>query len=396
MESAGTRIAVLRKLAGWTQQQLAARTFVSTSLVKKVEQGRTPPSPAFLSACAKAFGVDARELHGVRIADVVADFHSEQADIPELREALHAFDDPRPSGRELSTPELRALLDRAERLRAAQRYADLARLLPQALHHLFALVGDTSPGTDDGERARAVLHDTYRLSASVAGRFGHPDLAAIATERHVAIAPDTGDPLRREVSAWHRSSQFLQSGHHASGARLLDRALHRVADRTDPRALGVRAQLHLRAAVLAARGGDGDRADEHVRSARELVRAGAEAAPYCNTDASELNVDVHWCAVPVERYDATEAVSRGARVSIVDAARPERVARHHIDQARAWTLHGNRDRALDELNSARRVSPHQVRAHPSVRETVRALLAGERRPSGGLTGFARWAGVSGL
>lgn len=393
MESAGVRIAVLRKLAGWTQQQLAARTFVSTSLVKKVEQGRTPPSSAFIAACAKAFGVDVRELHGVRVADVVTDFHSEQADIPELREALHAFDDPQPSAPELGVEELRALLDRAERLRAAQRYAELTRMLPQTLHHLHALAGRAVPGTSDGEQVRSVLHDAYRLSASAAGRFGHPDLAAIASERHVALAPETGDPLRLAVSDWHRSSNFLQAGHHSAGSRLLGRALNRIGDRRDPRALGVQAQLHLRAAVLAARSGDVERADDHVRSARELVGAGADAVPYYNTDASKLNVDVHWCAVPVEHYDPTEAVSRAARVVIADPTRPERVARHHIDQARAWTLHGSGERALAELNAARRVSPHQVRVHPSVRETVRVLLAGERRVPGGLKGFARWMGL---
>lgn len=396
MESAGVRIAVLRKLAGWTQQQLAARIFVSTSLVKKVEQGRTPPSPAFVAACAKAFGVDVRELHGVRVADVVADFHSEQADIHELREALHAFDDPRPSTPELAPGELRSLLDRAELLRAAQRYAELARALPQVLQHLHVLAGNTAPGTSDGEEARSMLHDAYRLSASAAGRFGHLDLAAIASERHVALAPETGDPLRQAISDWHRSSNFLQAGHHSAGSRLLGRALHRIADRRDPRALGVQAQLHLRSAVLAARGGDAERADDHVRSAGDLVRAGADPAPYYNTDAGKLNVNVHWCAVPVERCDPTEAVSRAARVVIVDSGRPERVARHHIDQARAWTLHGDRGRALAELNAARRVSPHQVRTHPSVRETVRALLAADRRVSGGLAGFARWVGVSGI
>ncbi|MEB3368437.1 helix-turn-helix domain-containing protein [Saccharopolyspora mangrovi] len=392
MEGVGVRIAVLRKLAGWTQQQLAARTFASTSLVKKVEQGRTPPSPAFVAACAKAFGVDVRELHGVRVADAVAGFHSEQADIAELREALHSFDDPQPSGDELGAQELRALLDRAERLRAAQRYAELARTLPQALHHLYALVADTEPGTSSGERARSALHDGYRLSASVAGRFGHPDLAAIASERHVALAPATGDPLRKAVSAWHRSSGLLQAGHYSAGARLLGRTLDGIAGQRRPRALGVRAQLHLRSAVLAARAGDGERADDHVRSARELVEAGADPTPYYNTDASELNVDVHWCAVPVERYDATEAVTRAARVVIADPGKPERVAHHHIDQARAWVLRGDGERALGELHAARRVSPQQVRAHPSVRETVRALVAGERRVSAGLAAFARWVG----
>lgn len=41
------RVAESRKLAGLTQNQLAQRANVSASLVRKVEQGRAPASPAF-------------------------------------------------------------------------------------------------------------------------------------------------------------------------------------------------------------------------------------------------------------------------------------------------------------------------------------------------------------
>ncbi len=391
---AGARIAGLRKLAGWTQHQLAARAFVSTSLVKKVEQGRTPPSPAFVASCAAALGVEVRELYGVQVADKISEFHSETAGISELREALQAFDDPQPAEPGLSASALRRQLDRAETFRTGQKYADLAMLLPQVLHHLFVLVADSSPTTREGELARGLLHDAYRLAATVGGRFGHPDIAAAASERHVMLAGATGDPLRVAVSDWHRSTHFLQNGNYAAGLRLLDRSLQRVADQPQQSdALGIAAQLHLRAAVMSARNGDGERADDHIQEARALISQGAAASPYYNTDASELNAVIHWCAVPVERYDGTEAVNRASRVKVFDPARPERVGHHHIDQARAWMLHGNRDRALDELNLARRISPHHTRTHPSVRETVRALAAADRRATDSLAVFVRWAGI---
>ncbi|QUH00155.1 helix-turn-helix transcriptional regulator [Saccharopolyspora erythraea] len=393
-EGAGARIARLRKLAGWTQHQLAARAFVSTSLVKKVEQGRTPPSPAFVAACARALGVEVRALYGVPDTGILAAPNTRDADVAALREALQSFDDPRPPAGPPDAFALLRRLDRAEELRRRQRYVELASVLPPALHHLYVLVADTPGDTGAGERARAMLHDAYRLAATVGGRFGRPDLAATASERHVALAASTGDPLRSAVSDWHRSSHFLQNGHYASGLRLLERALGRVAEQPpNDAALGVAVQLHLRAAVMSARGGDGQRADDHVREAGALVGRGADPTPYYNTDASRLNVDVHWCAVPVERHDGTEAVTRAGRVRVADPARPERVGHHHIDQARAWTLHGDRDRALAELDAARRVSPHHTRAHPSVRETVRALAAADRRRTTSLANFARWAGV---
>ncbi|MBB5159990.1 helix-turn-helix domain-containing protein [Saccharopolyspora phatthalungensis] len=391
---AGARIARLRKLAGWTQPQLAARIFVSTSLVKKVEQGRTPPSPAFVTSCAAALGVEVRELYGVRVADNISEFHSESAGISELREALQCFDDPQPAEPALRPDHIRAHLNRAESFRRGQKYADLALILPQVLHHLFVQVAETSPTTWQGEQNRGMLHDAYRLAATVGGRFGHPDIAATASERHVTLAPATGDPLRSAVSDWHRSTHFLQNGHYAGGLRLLNRALQHVEDQPGSHAAhGVAAQLQLRAAVLAARNDDAERADDHIREARTRVSLGASPSPYYNTDASELNVLIHWCAVPVERYDGTEAVARASRITVADPTRPERVGHHHIDQARAWMLHGDRERALAELNLARRFSPHHTRTHPSVRETVRALATADRRATTSLAGFARWAGI---
>jgi hypothetical protein len=117
------------------------------------------------------------------------------------------------------------------------------------------------------------------------------------------------------------------------------------------------------------------------------------ARPYYNIDASQLNIDVHWCAVPVENYDGAESIRRAEQVRVVDPSRPERVGHHHIDQARAWLLHGNRERAVAHLNSARRVAADRIRHHPQVHATVMALARADRRVTDSLAGFARWAGV---
>lgn len=393
-ERVGSRVAKLRKLAGWTQHQLAARAFVSTSLVKQVEQGKTPPSPAFVASCAQALGVDARDLYGISAEESITELHSQVAGIVELREALHAFDDPQPTGDLLSVSALRQSLNKLERRRRSQKFSELAMALPATMHHLFAHVERTAPETDAGEDARSMLHDTYRLVANVGHHFRQADIAATASERHIFLAPSTGDPLRVALSDWHRSTHFMQNGLYAAGNRLLDRAIAKISERPpSPKSNGMSVQLHLRAAVMAARGGDGERADDHVREARRLVRNGCESTPYYNTDASELNVAIHWCAIPVEMYDGSESVNRASKVAIVDRTRPERVAHHHIDQARAWLLHENRERALTELNHARRISPQQTRMHPSVHETVRAIAEADRRATDTLAGFARWAGI---
>ncbi|HWR48277.1 MAG TPA: helix-turn-helix transcriptional regulator [Pseudonocardiaceae bacterium] len=58
----GARVAEERKLAGLTQHQLATRATVSVSLIRAVEQGRRPASPAFVSAVGRALGIGVADL----------------------------------------------------------------------------------------------------------------------------------------------------------------------------------------------------------------------------------------------------------------------------------------------------------------------------------------------
>ncbi len=153
-------------------------------------------------------------------------------------------------------------------------------------------------------------------------------------------------------------------------------------------------QLDLRSAILAARAGDPVEADDYLGEVRAFAdEFQPPAVPYYGVDASTTNIVVHWCAKPVENYNGTEAVRRASAVEVTDPRRPERVGHHHIDMARAWMLHGDRERTLAKLNAAREVAPNATRHHPSVTETVRALAASERRTTATPAGFARWAGV---
>lgn len=378
-ERVGGRLRKLRKLRGMTQQQLAGQTHFSVSLIKKVEQGSVPPSSAFVAVAAHALNVPVAQLYGTDGWQVLEE--SSAARLDDLRSALDAWDDPRPEGRPPSLASINHRLDEISKRITGTRYADAAVDLPPLLHHLYAMAGE--PGRV-GEQARAALHDAYRFSAAVAGRFRQADLAAIASERHVQLAPRTGDPSRVTISAFHRSSRHLQRGDFDGGLRLLERAQRDVDERSP-----VAAQVHLRSAVLAARSGQLDRADEYVSAARAVQPGPA----YRGVDASLLNIDIHWCAAPVEALNGAEAVRRGAQVHLADRSRPERIGHHHIDQARAWLLHGNRDQTLAELNAARAIAPFNTRHHPAVRETVLALAESDRRRTHSLAGFARWAGI---
>lgn len=49
-----------------------------------------------------------------------------------------------------------------------------------------------------------------------------------------------------------------------------------------------------------------------------------------------------------------------------------------MDLSRAWLWHGNRDKALAELETAERVAPQLVRHHPIARATLRSMVYAER------------------
>ncbi|HEX5407767.1 MAG TPA: helix-turn-helix transcriptional regulator [Pseudonocardiaceae bacterium] len=388
--SVSARLRRLRKLRGLTQHQLAAGSHFSVSLIQKVEQGTQPPSAAFVARVAHTLAVTPQHLYGTEEQSIFEQPQAEAVGIGSLRTALDAYDDPTPEGDPLDLATVVRRLDQVGRQIAGLRYAEATSHLPDLLHHLYVLA--EQPG-HAGERSRAALHDAYRMAATLAGRFRQADLAAVASERHVRLAPLTGDPLRIAISAYHRSSRHLQHGEYRTGLRILERARVEVTDTAVGRAVTI--QLDLRSAVLVARTGDTQAADGYLDRARAIIKQfGPPASPYYNIDASALNVAVHWCAAPVENYDATEAIRRAQQVTVVDPNRPERVAHHHIDMGRAWMLHGDREQAMANLNAARHVAPFNTRNHPSVRETILALAEADRRRTESLANFARWAGIA--
>lgn len=394
VDGVGSRIARLRKLRGMKQHQLASLAYVSTSLVKQVEQGRVPASAGFVASAARVLAVDASELYGLHTEEALAALPADEAGIVELRAALEPWDDADLDVPPRSVAGLAVEISQLDRLRQRFRYEEISQALPSLLYQLFALRREAEPGTRHAERVLTMLHDAYRLTATVGGRFGSAEIAAIASERHVALAPKTGDPLRVGVSTYHRTTYHLRNGQFVSGLRLLERAGDLADEVGSLTARSVQIQLHLRSAVLAARARMAERADDHLREARNLRdRFLPPAEPYLNTNAGALNIAVHWCAVPVEYENGGEALFRANQIDLADPTQRERIAHHHIDMARAALLHGSRERCLAELDAAKRANPRDTRTHPGVHETVRGLANADRRSTDSLAGFARWAGI---
>jgi len=387
----GERTARARKLTRLTQQQLAQKANVSVSLLRKVERGARPASPAFIAAVAGALGVDIENLTGQPYTPARDDAGA-HATIRELRRKILAFND-EPLSAPITLKELTTALHRVQESRRRGRFGDHIAELPDVIHGLHALAAE-EPSERRLERIYATLAYAYNSASSVAYRYGYLDLAALAAERCVWAAERSGDPVWPIAAEYHRALILLYSGSYAGGLRIIARA-QTVGEQlpTTPEVLAVRGALHLRGSILSARALDADAADTHLREARRIAETiGSAQYQEYGTGFHLANVDIHSVSVPVELSDGTTAVARAERIRLPASVTPSRAGHHWIDVSRAWLLHGDKQRALASLDRARRIAPGLTRNHPQVHETVR-VLAHARRGTDSLARFAKWANV---
>lgn len=391
----GARAARARKLAGFSQRQLAERANVSLSLLRKVEQGHRPASPAFTAAVARALGLSPSALYGQPYEATTRTEAAVHAAIPELRRALVAFDnddlpDPPPT-----LDELLARLDRIREANRRARFGEATAGLPDVLRGLHYAAG-IEPAGQRRERIMTALAYAYSKAMLAAYQFGYLDLAGLAAERCCWAAAQSGDPLWPIAAEYNRALILLYSGAYTAGLRVIDRAYTDTETLpTEPDTLAVRGALHLRGSILSARAANAQTAEAHLTGAREIAQQLADTRfNHYGTGFRPSNVDIHSVSVPVELCDGTTAVTRAVRLHLPPGTAPCRVGHHHVDVSRAWLLHGNRDKAITSLLEARRVAPELTRYHPQVHETLRALARDDRRTTTAVANMARWAGVT--
>ena len=389
----GQRVAAQRKLAGLTQYQLADRAHVSKSLVSQVERGVVPASPAFTASIARALRVDVDTLTGEPYGPPLTSPASDHAGIPELRIVLGRDEESDLTGPPMTPAQLRAQLDQCQAHREKSRYSSLVTALPELLNHAYAVVTQARPGTET-DTAWALLDDTYELTNVACLRFGYYDLGALAARCGRDAAAKSGDPLRAAAATFRYSTVQLRRGDYTTVLRVTDRGYALLDSNHSPAAQAVRVVLHLRQSAVQARMGALDRSDEHLDEARRLVASDVPANPFYGVNANAANVDIHYVSAPVQFSDGATAVTRAEQVRLSADTQPSRIGNHWINVARAWTLHGNRAKALGALKEARRITPQQTRYHSSVHETVRILAETDRRATDTLAGFARWIGVT--
>lgn len=393
-ETIGPRIARARKLrGGLTQRELAARVPCSKSLIAQVERGHKPASPSLVAAVARALNVDITELTGQPYRGRTERTDRIHATVPQLRQALVYWDvlpDLEFPPRSLNA--LRADVLKVTAFRQSARYVELGALLPSLIKELIC----AAHGATGHERADlfGLLAAAYSAADSMAYKLGYMDLFNLAVERVAWAASQAEDPLLGAVTDTRRSMAFVVTAAWDGGLKLLDRTSRQLqGELTDDSAvLSVYGTVHLRAAILAARGNRSSVAWEHMNEARETAqRIGVDTADY-SLLFGPSNVTIHEVAVAVELGDADKAIRLGGDLELPETLPAERSSHHYIDLSRAWLWTGQREKALQCLLAAESLAPQRTRYHPMARETVGRLLDMQRRVPENLRGVARRMG----
>ena len=395
-ERTGVRIAEQRKLAGLTQRGLAQRIPYSYSLLRQVEEGHKNASPDLLAAVARALHIDVTALTGQPyLTELRQDRLAEL--IRPIREALDLYDlDPDPATAHRPKEELLREADELCRMVRATQLNSAARALPLLLTQLTA-AAHRAPATCVWQ----ALGSCYRTAHDVAAKLGFYDLSTIALDRMGWAAERAGDPMLAAVRQYMRALVYFREGEQDVGLRLVQKG-HALVERpahggrsddAATEALAVCGQLHLGAAIIAARARDTDGVRTHLDEASAHARRTGEVGRVHWLSFGPANVAAHELSAHVELNRFGRALQVAQRLHLPHGWAMSRRAHVHLDRARCEMETGRTEAALESLMTARRMAPQQTRYHPGARETLKGLLHQRRRTPGTLGYMAAWVGL---
>jgi hypothetical protein len=260
------------------------------------------------------------------------------------------------------------------------------QVLPDLLRETRALA-EVSTG-HEREEAFAIYAVCCKFAHTAGHALGHPELIAMACERAAWSARLSGDSVMPAVADWMRVWDMWATADWSDAIALSDRAIQTVQeqyDQGDPLAVRAWGSLQLRAAVSAARAGHSAEAEDRIEHAQSAAnRLGDYAGPPLydrhSLTFSPGNVQIHAISVALEMHEQRKALAINRRTSrsLVATLPNSRQGHHHMDLARAWLWDGNRDKAVQELETAERIAPQLIRNHPIARSTLRSIVYAER------------------
>ncbi|WP_236567929.1 MULTISPECIES: helix-turn-helix transcriptional regulator [unclassified Nocardiopsis] len=357
---------------GLTDRRKAMEALRGLGALDAAEDIRDPEQAANTSLAGQPRGVDVQGSAAETIRRLVSTY-----DLPE-------------DGPVCPIGELQKDVVEIVRCRLNSHYTCLLARLPVLLPELTRALM-TAQGADRDHAAR-LLVQAYRAMDAIADKLGLHDLSARTIQVMLWAAEQTVDEVTRAAAAYVRGETFFCNRDFHPGRLMLERAAQKLSPAT-PQEWAAYGALHMRAAVLSARGRAFGRAQDHLEEARSSARLTTEGV-YTGTAFGPASVRIHEVTLALEAEDPDQALATAAGWSPPRQLPAERASHFYIDVARAQMRVRRPDGALDALTRAWRAAPEHTRLHPRVTTMLTQLSRAGGSPASAARDFAAAAGLT--
>ncbi|MEV5905415.1 helix-turn-helix transcriptional regulator [Streptomyces sp. NPDC052127] len=409
----GRRIAYWRERRRLTQSDFGALMGKSRRWVQSLESGlrQADPRVSVLEDAARVLRIELSWL----LTDRTDTERVDAAELDRIRAVLQQHDvitgtaDPSCAA-PLDVDTLRRRVAHGWQSFQASAFGSLGRAVPDLLTEANRAAARHTG--DDQLAAYRALSMALCLAEATAIKYGSGDLAHIAGHRAVLAAERSGEPVIMATAARHLADAMTHHGQPHAAADFATAAAERLGPDllgAGPAGLSTLGMLYLKAAMAQATAADRpdvraasagravpallDQADEH---AEQLGDDGDGNALFSAFGAA--NVALYRLATHVRLAEGAKGVTVALSMTPGEVGSLPRERRAHrlADLAHAYTLAGERERAVEALLDAEEEAEQEVVARPRTRQLVQDLsLLGAGGAEGRLRALAARCGLPG-
>lgn len=373
----GQRMQILRTKRGMSRPTAAGLLGMSPSWVKQVETGQInmPKLPVILRIAELLRVRDLSDLTGDQSAPVDLFIGPGHSRLPAVRAAVNALslssDRQAPSAEHVAARLAKAW---AARHQAPNHREVLGELLPDLIRdaQLTVRQADTAAARRSGQ---AVLSEVYSLSQFFVAY--QPDSALLwrVAERGMVAAQESEDPHAIGVAAWLAAQAHRDTGRShfdAADAMTMEALdyLGRFLPAADDRTTAIAGALQFEAGYTAARRGERGAAWGWWDKAHATAKRLSPGYYHPITSFSTAIMGAHAVTVAVELRAGGESVRQAVDADSTAIPSRPRLARHRIEEARAYQLDGQPETALATLERAYKAAPETIRYNGYARRIV--------------------------
>jgi transcriptional regulator with XRE-family HTH domain len=388
-------VRTLRRTAGMTQEGLAEAAELSTSSVRKAEQGGDV-SMATIAALARGLGVDTSALFASEAPRPVVgpEDESNRRSLAELRRALMpplGLTMPTAAPGEAQDPHAvqRGVAD-GHALYQADKYDAVARTLPALLRGSEAAVAILEG--DERVQAQTARAHALLLTGKYLTQVRQYDMAYYALTEGIRLAQATGQTQLAATGVNGLCWLLLRQDRFDESEQLAAETAELIEPRMStatPDQLAIWGELWLRVAAASRRNGR----DDVTRQARRMAATAGRAL-----DREHTNFPAHWSAfgpVTVSAKAVEDMALDGNARSVVNSVTTDKGlkhasdapgllstnnwGRHRLDVAGAYVKLGSHQDAMDVLVSVKDKAETWITHQPLARRTMKSILKTRKR-----------------